>query len=177
MTPEEERLQSVACHEAGHVLVNYHFGKIFATVSIISENCGGEGRCIPFECDVTPRKDITPFTIKYGLANGLTLDQNAVIACAGIAAEEVMGGSVYSQTSNWLTEEDVRNHTAAYKMYCCFSLDPDEEKEKWIQIHRIEAMAILEANKIALKALSDALIDRKKLTGHEAVEILNQSFK
>jgi ATP-dependent Zn protease len=151
-------LEEVAYHEAGHVVGGHRLGVELASVDILRDGEGGNGH--------------TVFNVPPWFRPGANLDDRrrryaeAVVTTflAGPIAEARVAGFPNLQGSGYDLDAVAREWLRL--------LEPPKRYEVRLKELTARAEALVEENWPAIERLAQALLERRRLTGAEALQLL-----
>ncbi|GGK51772.1 AAA family ATPase [Salinarimonas ramus] len=177
VAPPDQRdpaaLRAIALHEAGHAVVALALGLAVSQVSIVAST-GAEG--------------VTTISFADALPSRTALDRRVIALLAGRATDVVLGAGATAGAASDLSEATrtiaashaalglagplvVRSNTAAIQSLV--RDDPDLAARVDGELHRLmeQAEAIVRARRDSIRAVAEALLSRRALTGSEAEAI------
>jgi ATP-dependent Zn protease len=151
-------LEEVAYHEAGHVVVGHRLGVELASVDILSDGQGGNGH--------------TVFNVPRWFRPSATMDERRRRYAEAVVTTFLAGPIAEARVAGFHNLEGSGYDLDAVAREWLRLLEPPERYEAQLDELTAEAEKLVDENWPAIERLAQALLERRRLTGAEALQLL-----
>ena len=151
-------LEEVAYHEAGHVVVGHLLGVELASVDILRDGEGGNGHTI--------------FNVPPWFRPSATLDERRRRYAEAVVTTFLAGPIAEARVAGFHNLEGSGYDLDAVAREWLRLLEPPERYEARLDELTVRAEALVDENWPAIERLAQALLERRSLTGAEALQLL-----